>query len=497
MPEPNSYLTMSPVTRSLRALVLLASTAYLVLFVVLACLRVRYPFELEWLEGAMVDHVRTILAGEPLYAKPSLHFIPLTYTPGYFYLSAGLIKLFGLVPGFLPMRLITIVSSLGVMGVLFRLAWRETDDPGAGLLAAGLFAAMFGWTDGWLDLARTDSLFLLLSLLALYILRWHRSTRAAIAAGVLISLAFLVKQTGFLVAIPLALYCLWRGWRTCVAFAGTVALIVFGSAAVLDRLFHGWYLYYVTKVPGQHPLAYEVLWGFWRFDLLRPMPIALIASAAYLAWRVLHAWRDPDPRVRDVAVFYVLATAGLFGGALASRLHSLSYINVVLPAYAALALLFALAVQSTGRSGFAYALALAQLLRLAYAPAALVPTAADEAAGRAMLQRIADTPGDVFVPYHGYLPSLAGKPMHAHAVVIADVIRGGRTDTENGLAADLAQAFREHRFSAIISVDTKTPVGEWLPFEHDYHTAAGAVIDTPSRFWHREIFYIPNSSPSP
>ncbi len=484
---------------TLRALVLIAAAGYIVLFVVLACLRVRYPFELEWLEGAMVDHVRTILAGEPLYAKPSLHFIPLTYTPAYFYLAAGLTRLLGLQAGFLPLRLITIVSSLGVMGVLFRLAWRETGDAGAGLLAAGLFAAMFGWTDGWLDLARTDSLFLLLSLLAIYILRWSRTTLAGIVAGVLISLAFLVKQTGFLVAIPLALYCAWRGWRTVVAFAGTVAVIVFGSAAVLDRLFHGWYLYYVTKVPGQHPLAYEVLWGFWRFDLLRPMPIALIASAAYLAWRVLHAWRDADPRARDIAVFYLLATAGLFGGALASRLHSLSYINVVLPAYAALALLFALAVQRSGRlrGGFAYALALAQLLRLAYAPAALVPTAADAAAGRALLQRIAETPGDVFVPYHGYLPSLAGKSMHAHAVVIADVIRGGRTDTEKGLAADLAQAFREHRFSAIISVDTKTPVGEWLPFEHDYHPAAGAVIDTPSRFWHREVLYIPNSSPSP
>jgi hypothetical protein len=492
-PESEPQPALRRLLAGLRALVLIASAGYVVLFLVLVCLRVGYPFELEWLEGAMVDHVRTILAGEPLYAKPSLGFIPLTYTPAYFYLAAGLTKILGV--GFLPLRLISIAASMGLFGVLFRLASRETGDVRAGVLAAGLFAAMFGWTDGWLDLARTDSLFLLLALLTIYILRWHTSIRATILAAVLISLAFLVKQTGLLVAIPLAVYCAWRGWRAFVSFAGTVAVIVIGSTVLLDRAFHGWYVYYVFKVPGQHPLAREVLWGFWRFDLLRPLPIALIGSALYLVWRLIRADRKAD---LDTGIFYLLASAGLFGGALASRLHSLSYINVVLPAYAALSLLFAIAVHDGVRAARGarlapvtlYMFALLQLIRLAYAPASLVPTAEDVAAGRALVQRLADMPGNVFVPYHGYLPVLAGKPSHAHAVVIADVIRGGTTGAEKGLEQELDQALRTHQFDSIISVDAKTPVGEWLPIER-YYRPAERVVNVRSRFWRPETRYVP------
>jgi hypothetical protein len=430
-----------------------------------------------------------------LYAKPSLRFIPLTYTPGYFYLAAALSTVLGV--GFLPLRLISIAASAGVLAALFGLAAREARDTRAGIMAAGLFAAMYGWTDGWFDLARTDSLFLFLALSAIYVLRWHASTRATIFAAVLISLSFLVKQTGLIVAVPLAAYCAWRGWRVLVGFVGTVSIIVVGTTLMLDRLFGGWYLYYVVHVPGQHPLALETLWGFWRFDLLRPLPLAFLVSVVYLIWRL----RSRD---RDAAVFYLLAVAGLFGGAMASRLHSLSYINVVLPAYAAVSIVFAIAVHDSARMASArssartsrlvptalYGLALLQLLRLVYGPASLVPSAEDVAAGRQLVQRLRTMPGDVFVPYHGYLPVLAGKTPHAHAAVIADVIRGGVTDVEKGLADELDNALRTHQFDSIVSVDSPTPVRAWLPIEK-YYQAQEREVDVRSRFWHPEVRYVP------
>ena len=69
-------LTMRQVVVVLRAVMVAGSAGYLVLYAVLAALRVRYPFDLEWLEGAMVDHVRTILEGRPLYPEPSLDVHP-------------------------------------------------------------------------------------------------------------------------------------------------------------------------------------------------------------------------------------------------------------------------------------------------------------------------------------------------------------------------------------------------------------------------------------
>jgi hypothetical protein len=478
-----------------RSLVLAGSVAYLALYAILVCFRLRYPFELEWLEGASVDHVRVILAGKPLYAKPSLDFIPLTYTPAYFYLAAGLSRIIGV--GFLPLRLISIISSVGLLAVTARLASRETGDPHAGILAAGLFAAMFGWTGGWLDLARTDSLFLFLAMLAVYILRWHASPGAMCAAGVLMSLSFLTKQTGLIVAAPLCVWCAFQGWRAFLSFTGTILVIVVGTSLVFQRLFDGWYLYYLFDVPRQHPVAIQSLVGFWRYDFIGPMPVAVAVSCVYLVWRMLSGeWR--------IATFYTLAAAGLVGGAYVSRLHSLSFINVVLPAYLAAALVFSIAVHETTRRVAPkqpaaarrrlmlalYGLSLLQLIRVGYRPQSFVPGAQDVATGRLFVERIAAMPGRVLVLDHGYLPALAGKETHAHAAVIADVIRGGRTDVEHGLAEALAEALRTHQFDSVVVSESPSPVREWLPID-TYYRPEERVITTRSRFWRPELRYVP------
>ena len=479
----------------LRLLVLVGSVIYIAVYAILVCFRLRYPFELEWLEGASVDHVRIILAGGPLYAKPSLDFIPLTYTPGYFYLAAALSRMIGV--GFLPLRLISVVSSVALLAVTARLAARETGDVQAGILAAGLFAGMFGWTHGWLDLARTDSLFLLLAMLAVYVLRWNSSPAAMIGAGVLISLSFLTKQTGLIIAVPLAAWCAFQGWRAFISFAGTVFVIVAGSSLLLDRVFNGWYLYYLFTVPSQHPVAIQSIVGFWRYDFVGPMPVAVAVSCVYLTWRLwLAEWR--------VAGFYAATAAGFVGGAYVSRLHSLSFINVLLPAYLVGALVFAIAVHdgprrlarqwtpaSQRRLTLAlYALCLLQLIRVSYWPPSLVPGAQDLDTGRQLVHRIAEMPGDVFVLDHGYLPALAGKNMHAHAAVIADVIRGGPGDVEKGLAAALAEALRTHRYDSVIVSEAPSPVREWLPIDQ-YYRREERVVDVKSRFWRPEIRYVP------
>jgi 4-amino-4-deoxy-L-arabinose transferase-like glycosyltransferase len=481
------------VANLLRTLSAIGAGAYIVLLIVLVALRVGYPFELEWLEGAMVDHVRTILSGAPLYAKPSLDFIPLTYTPLYFYLAAALAKAIGV--GFLPLRLISIAASAGVLLMLYRMAARESNDARAGILAAGLFAAMFGWTDGWLDLARNDSLFLLLALIAIYLLRWYDSPAAYVGAGVLLAFSFLAKQTGLIVSIPLALFCAWRGRLALACFAAAVAAIVLGTTIVFDRIFDGWYLYYVRDVPTQHPLALEMIWGFWRFDVLRPLPFAVLASAGYLLVRLRQ-------RERDAPLLLLLSSAGLCGGAWASRLHSLSYVNVALPAYAALALVFAAIVHDRkfARDLFGpsrlvltqcalYALAILQIARLAYMPTRLVPTSEDVAAGQSLLTAIAAEPGDVFVPFHGYLPSLAGKNSHAHAVVIADVIRGNASEAGRAFAAELNRAVAGRGYNAVIAIDGRTPVDPWLPIQEHYR-GGSAVVTHRSLFWRPEVRYL-------
>ncbi len=95
----------------------LVAIGYMALFLVLACIRLRFPYELEWIEGAKIDQMRWILSGKPLYGPPDIHFIPFAYTPLFFYLSAGLMKWMGI--GFSAPRLISILSTSGCFLLIY------------------------------------------------------------------------------------------------------------------------------------------------------------------------------------------------------------------------------------------------------------------------------------------------------------------------------------------------------------------------------------------
>ncbi|MCI0410236.1 MAG: hypothetical protein L0191_17040, partial [Acidobacteria bacterium] len=55
--------------------------------------RVRYPFDLEWMEGGMVDHVRFLMSHGNIYVPPSLEFVPYVYNP-FYYAVAAVVTLF-------------------------------------------------------------------------------------------------------------------------------------------------------------------------------------------------------------------------------------------------------------------------------------------------------------------------------------------------------------------------------------------------------------------
>ena len=171
---------------------LLLAISYIAVYLIIVCLRIQYPFELEWMEGGVVDHVRRILSGKKLYVNPSLEFIPFTYTPFYFYVSALVSKITGI--GFTPLRFVSLISSLGSFFIIFLIVKRETRAYFPSIIASCFFAATFQISGAWFDIGRVDSLFLLLSLLTIYVIKFHTSWQSHIIAGILISFAFLTKQ---------------------------------------------------------------------------------------------------------------------------------------------------------------------------------------------------------------------------------------------------------------------------------------------------------------
>jgi len=228
--------------RVLSLLVLVLALGNVLQFLPLAGLRLFYPFEIEWMEGASIDEIRWILAGNSLYSAPSISFIPAFYNPFYFFLSAALMKLIGV--GFVASRLLSILSTTGCFLVLFLISSEASGHPISGLVAAGIYAATFRFAGAWMDIARTDSLFLFLVLFAFFVGRKYSNRRGMVISALLYVLAYYTKQTALfviLIVAPLSLVAYrgrtWPQWLT-AAFVGLVFWVLdsTSNAGILSML---------------------------------------------------------------------------------------------------------------------------------------------------------------------------------------------------------------------------------------------------------------------
>ena len=494
--------TSDQTAKFLRYLLLSVAICFLAIYLILAFLRIRYPFELEWMEGACVDHVVRILSGERLYVSPSLDFIPFMYTPLYFYLSAAVSSIIGV--DFLPLRLVSFVSSLGSFFLIFLFVKKETGSGFWAMVSSSLFAAAFRISGAWFDIARADSLFLVLILAGLYLIRFKDSSRSYLLAGMLFSLSFLTKQTALIISLPIMLYCVLSDRRRSVYFIGTVVVIIVASTYILNYIHDGWYAYYVSELPRGKPIVGSIFASFWTKDIILVLPVAFILSLFY----VLVQLRDPEKKSR---LFYLLMPIAMLGGAWVTRLRLGSYDNVLMPAYAALSILFGLGAYEAFqriRSGStnkrrlmevaAYAVCIIQFLTLAYNPQRQVPGQADVEAGHVLIATMSQIPGEVLMPYHSFLPTLAGKKSHAHHQAISDIMVGDDGPIKDKLYDEITQAIGEQRFAALIF---DSP---WFPKLTDkYYEPERMLFDHADVFWtvtgmrtNPQIIYVPRTKDS-
>jgi 4-amino-4-deoxy-L-arabinose transferase-like glycosyltransferase len=473
------------------ALALALAGGYLLLFLIVALARLPYPFELEWLEGVVLEHVSRIAAGQPLYVAPEVAFVPLNYTPLYYYACAGAASVLG--SGFAPLRLVTLLASLGILAILTLLVRREAGRWSAGLLAAGLFAATYRRGGAWLDIARADTLYLLFLLAGACVLRLDaQRIRGAIVCAGLWTLAFLTKQSLPVVVAPLVLWCLVREPRRGAVLAGALLAGCGLSFLALDAAHGGWFRYYVLTVAGRH----DVDWTLAHRFPLRHLPWVLIALGLGVA-----AGSGRIVRVeRETREFYAVFCAGLLASAWHLTLYRGGYDNVVLPAFLAAALAgglgwgwIAAAPRASqpnaprpaagARARVLSTLALVvQLAILVYDPAAQIPTRADRTEGAQLVETLANLPGRVFVASHDYLARLAGKGSTANIMPLMDVVKGGDGPVERGLWQALRDSLHARAWGAIV-LDTN----DWLLEE--VQRAGYQVIARPFRqtdvFWPR------------
>jgi hypothetical protein len=397
-------------------LLLAAAGAYICAFAGTGVLRAIYPYPIDGLEGGALQELRRVLSGQPLYAAPSLGYVPMIYGPLYFYLAAAVALVTS--SDLLALRAASLLSSLGAMAFLALIVRRETGNLLAGLVGAALLGASNQVVGGAMDLGRTDATGLLFMMAAIYTARLATLERTAAwrfsaISGVCMGLAVLTKQSsGALgVALLLALVVMRRDQVVPFVVGGGVT---FGGGLLLLILQSGtWPLYFLWQLPRLHQVLPELMSRFWD-HLMGRFAIPVMLSPFYL---VMLARRGDLKQV----LFYAAAAISMIGSSWTSQATINGGANVELPAYGAFALLAALSLNEILRlvgsatalardvRGYVFAAATFQLAVMLYNPRLVVPYRSDMWDGDRLSATLAALPGPIFAGgFGGFLDQTSG-----------------------------------------------------------------------------------------
>lgn len=449
--------------RGLGATALVLAGAWVLAFVGVALARMGHPFELDWMGGAFVDHVCRVLDGEPLYCAPSADYVPFLYAPLYFYASAGVATVVG--EGFVPLRIVAFTSTLGILALAAFWVRRRSGSNAAAAVVVGVHAGCYFLVDTYYDAARADSAFLVQALLALVLLDLGKTWRTAALAGVVLVSAYLTKQTAMVLAPPFAIAAAIRAPTRGLVFGLVFAAAWLLTTSVLDAATDGWFSFYTWDLPRHHQydwsIAVDALWIDFR-------PLWPLFGLA--AW--LFATRVRNGEVRSLLHDGAWA-GGLILAALSSRAHLGGAVNVLAPGVLAFGLIGALCWSEALRRGGRAARVVPGILVLQLAglaidledrdvrhaprlvdPTRYIPTDADREAGERIVTMLREADGDVLVPWHGYLPRMAGKRSGAHLMALIDLEteRSGRPEIWEALHAEFLESART-RDAALVLLD--------------------------------------------
>ena len=480
----------------LSSLLILISIFYIGLYLWTALHRITYPYELEWMEGAMVDECRQLLLGNQLYRAPGLEYVPFIYPPGYFVVSALAMRLFGV--GFFAPRIVSLLASCGSMMLLFKIVKRETGSFPAGIISSGLFAAAYQATGTWMDIARVDSLFLFWIVLGIFTAtRWSARSGSAVITALIFSAAFFTKQVALAPALAVGVYYLIKDRKQFLLYIITLIVAAGGGTLLLNLYYGGWYIYYVFRLSSHHALQFSQIKEFVFRDILRIFPV--IFGIGVYAWIVIIKDRRS---IRDASsgLLYLLLSASMFVVSFIGRGNINSYINTLLPMALALALLsgwiwgktWPRITEVQGKQfpiphslfpiTIISLLIIVQFIMLLYLPSKYIPDIEDSQAGDRLVSIMESAEGPVLLPFHGYLPQLAGKESSAHWTAVLDLLLAMDEKDDDPARIWLDQfiaALEEGRYEEII-LDRE----DWFPDLLELHYKEVGTL-----FGNKPVFY--------
>ncbi len=448
--------------------IILAITAvtFTIAYLFVALTRVTYPFDLDFIENAMLLQAWRTGAGLPVYLPPNGEFVPQVYMPLYTWLGSLLLRLTG--PVFWPLRLLSLLSTLGTAVLLYLIGRQLQPNRAIALAGAALFLAGYKLTGGWYDLARVDALFVFLVVAGMgTAVYYHHTNRGLALAGLLMGLVLLTKQNGLFLTAVVGVWLLWAArWR--VWLFGTVFLLVTAiPLLLLEWCSGGWFSYYVVDIAYASPVEISRIWPVVRREVLGGMGfLVLMAGSTAVIYLSKRQWRkliDPPWLLFiGAALFVSVSGRSSVGGNL----------NNLIIGFALLCLAPALLAGAL-RPGkwvnpLLTAVILAQFVLLLlppwpYAPQQFRPTAVMRQQGKQLVQFLAETEGEVWVMLHPAYALPAGKEAGVHVQTLWHARQRGAQP----LPPDLVARIQNQEYAVIISdespyFETETALVELL-----------------------------------
>jgi hypothetical protein len=414
--------------------------------------RLTYPYPLEWLEPDTPDIVSRIFSGLPIYLEPTYLYVPSMKTSLYYYVVAAFSLVLG--NGLFAGRLVSVLSSFGVCIVIWNFVRREGGTWAWALFGVALFLATYHISHDWFDIARLDSLFLLLTVAGAFALRFSRGAAGAAAAGLAFAAAFFTKQAILFVIMPtLLLYAFAAPKRVIVASFTAAILIVTGMVA-LHFATDGWSTFFLVEVPRHAAITQDRIVGLWTADILAPLSLALLSSIGLIAG----TWTSDRGR----ALFYCGLLCGALIDGLVGRANAAGSPNVFMPTYAVLAVTMPLALQAIlrawdDRGGLklgaciaVHLVALAQVAILSYDPRQAVPSSRDKELSDQVLARLRSINGGILIMDDRYFARLLGKPSIGLDYSLVDVLQDQSSPVTAKLQESIIDALRTRQFAGVV-----------------------------------------------
>jgi hypothetical protein len=291
------FMSLSPLDRRRAgrlacALVLCAPACWqLLLELQLFAARVRYPMDLEWLEGPALYQAYRVMHGLATYGPPEQGYLPLFHPPGFPVILSLVGRVFGL--DYAVGRSLSFAAFVVCCALVLRAIGRHETAPlhrvVTGLLAIGFAAAGAPLVSGFYDLVREDMVALSLSVLGAALADTDRRRmgpwRIALLSFVLTASVF-TRATAVFFAAWTVLYVFARHRRSGLLLA--LSSLSMGAVALVyvQLQSRGWYWMYTVTINQVHQTYRDRFVEGLRFlHAHAPFAVALVPIAVVLAAR--------------------------------------------------------------------------------------------------------------------------------------------------------------------------------------------------------------------